>query len=182
MSTVFFASGDVVQVGEETLAALKEAAARSLLKRARLCLHRDHADPVQEMVIAFCRGSYVPPHRHVGRTESFHVIEGELVVVFFDGRGEVTRGIRMSPCGRGATFLYRLSASLWHTVVPLSQFAIIHETTTGPFRQGASEIAPWAPTERDVDGIQAFQGRVVASMPTWEKVAVAVDPRPAADA
>jgi len=108
------------------------------------------------MVIAFCKESYVRPRRHVDESKSFHVIEGELAVVFFDGRGQVTRRIKMGPLGSGRTFLYRLSISLWHTVVPLSEFVIIHETPTGPFVEGGTEFATWGPDEADADGIRAF--------------------------
>ena len=110
------------------------------LRRARLCLHHDPRDKVQEMVIAFSRDPYVRLHRHVNKRESFHVIEGEMAVVFFDDSGRVTRHIRMGPLGSGHAFLYRSSSSLWHTVVPLSEFVIIHETTNGPFVREETEL------------------------------------------
>lgn len=160
MSTVFFSNQEITEVGQEQLDRLKQAATQAPLKRARLCLHHNHSDKVQEMVIAFCQESYVRPHRHVNKSESFHVIEGDLAVVFFDNKGHVTRRIKMSPCGSGRTFLYRLSSSLWHTVMPLSEFVIIHETTTGPFVKGETEFASWGPEEADADGIRAFLARI----------------------
>lgn len=164
MSTFFFVGQDIIEIGQERLDQVKQAARRAPLKRARLCLHHDHSDQVQEMVIGFCRESYVRPHRHMHKSESFHVIEGALLVVFFDNEGKVTRRIPMSPCGSGQTFLYRLSSSLWHTVVPLSEFVIIHETTTGPFIPGETEFATWGPDETNIEGIKSFLARIVTGM------------------
>lgn len=159
-STTFFCREEIIEVGQEQLDQLKRAAMRDPQRRARLCLHHDHSDKVQEMVIAFYQGSYVRPHRHINKSESFHVIEGLLAVVFFDDKGQVTRRLKMGPCSNGGTFLYRLSSSLWHTVMPLSEFVVIHETTTGPFIREETEFAPWGPDEADVDGIRAFLARI----------------------
>jgi glucose-6-phosphate isomerase len=155
-SNTFFADQEIVEINLTQLEDLKHAASHSPLKRARLCLHRTHDDQVQEMVIAFCRGTYNPPHRHQNKSESFHVIEGELLIIFFDDRGKVTRRIKLGPPNAESTFLYRLSSDLWHTVVPLSEFVIIHETTTGPFVRGATECAAWAPDDSDREQIDKF--------------------------
>ena len=163
MSTTSFPSQDIVEIDQAQIEKLKVSAAESPLKRARICLHHSHDDKVQEMVIAFCRGTYNPPHRHQDKSESFHVIEGELVVVFFDDLGNVTRRIKLGrPESGDLTFLYRLSNTLWHTVVPLSEFVVIHETTSGPFVKSENEVAPWAPSESDRNGIDDFLRRISA--------------------
>ncbi len=160
MSTTLFAHQEIIEINRAQLEDLKRAAAASPLKRARLCLHHSHDDKVQEMVIAFCRGTYNRPHRHRNKTESFHVIEGNLVVVFFDNLGHVTGRIKLGPGTEGQTFLYRLSSDLWHTVVPLSEFVIIHETTSGPFIKEENELATWAPDEKDTKGVEEFLSRI----------------------
>lgn len=159
-STTFFCKEEIIEIGSEQLDLLKQAARQDPLRRARLCLHHDHSDKVQEMVIAFCRDSYVRPHRHVNKSESFHVIEGELEVIFLDDEGQVTHRVRMGPCRSGHTFLYRLSSSLWHTVLPLTEFVIFHETTTGPFVKEETEFPAWGPDEADAEGIRMFLEKV----------------------
>lgn len=160
MPEVIFLGHNIVELGPAQLAGLKREAAHACLRRARLCLHLDHSDQIQEMVIAFCRDSYVRPHRHAGKSESFHVIEGELVVVIFDDAGQVTRRIEMGPIASGKTFLYRLSSNAWHSMVPRSDFVIVHETTGGPFTKAEQQFAPWAPSELDLDGISALMRRI----------------------
>ncbi len=161
-STTFVCKEETVEVGEEELGLLKRAALQDPLRRARLCLHHDHNDKVQEMVIAFCQDSYVRPHRHVNKSESFHIIEGKLAIIFFDKEGHITRRVKMERCGNAHAFLYRSSNNAWHAVVPLSEFVIIHETATGPYRKEGTEFPSWAPSEDDADGIKRFWGAVRA--------------------
>ncbi|PYS24702.1 MAG: cupin fold metalloprotein, WbuC family [Acidobacteria bacterium] len=163
MSTISFPDQDIIEIDEAQIEKLKISAAESPLKRARICLHHSHHDKVQEMVIAFCRGTYNPPHRHQNKSESFHVIEGNLVVVFFDDDGQVTQRIKLGPPGSaGAAFLYRLASTLWHTVVPLSEFVVIHETTSGPFLKSENEVADWAPNQSDQNGVDDFLRRITS--------------------
>jgi len=155
--SVLYAKDVVTVVSEDIVTKLKSMAVAVPLKRARLCLHLSKDDTVQEMVIVLHRDTYIRPHRHEGKTESFHMIEGEVLIGFFDDVGELQQTVRLSASGQGS-FLYRLSASLWHTVVPLTEFAVFHEVTTGPF--SASEFPVWEPENRP-EAIQRFKERVI---------------------
>ncbi|MEW6237341.1 MAG: WbuC family cupin fold metalloprotein [Candidatus Omnitrophota bacterium] len=145
MAEAFFCEQDIIEVDEAWLSKLKQEAEASPRRRSRLCLHRNHKDLVQEMVIAFCRDSLVRPHRHVGKSESFHVIEGDLAVLLFDEEGKAINKIEMGPRGSGKTFIYRISSSLWHSVVLLSDFAVIHEAAAGPFYPEENNFPAWEP-------------------------------------
>lgn len=140
MSVFTFPGETIITLDEKSLVKLKSAAAEAELKRARYCLHHSPEDNVQEMVIAFCRDSNVPVHRHHRKSESFHIIEGELEVLFYDEKGNQIKKIRMGPIHSGLPFLYRLASDEWHTVKPLSDFVIIHETTAGPFDPEEKDI------------------------------------------
>ena len=104
-TTVFYNDREVIEVGADMLAELRQAAWHDKLGRARLCLHHHTDDKVHEMIIAFRGDSYVRPHRHHDKSESFHVIEGDLMVVFFNDEGTVTRRIRMTGNDREHPFL-----------------------------------------------------------------------------
>ena len=107
VKNVFFPDdSDIVCFDFHDLERIKTAARMSELLRARFCLHLSPKDKVQQMVLAFCAGTEVPVHRHRNRTESFHVIEGQLEVLIFDDRGIVTESIKMGPIESGLTFLY----------------------------------------------------------------------------
>lgn len=140
MSVLFLNSRDIIKIKEKDLDKLERVAAKAPLRRARYCLHNSHNDTVQEMVIAFCKDSSVPVHRHRNKSESFHVIRGELEVVFYDDDGNIIKKIKMGTLGSGLPFLYRLSNDAWHTVRPLTEYVIVHETASGPFNKEEDEI------------------------------------------
>ena len=161
-TTTFFNDQDIISVGPEVLWKLRQAARNDPLGRARLCLHHHADDAVHEMVIAFHKDSYIPPHRHTNKTESFHLIEGELLVVFFDDEGRETSRLRLAEPENNSFFLYRLAVCRWHMLIPLSDWVIIHETTPGPFRPAETELAPWAPTEEQAESAQSFVANLLS--------------------
>jgi cupin fold WbuC family metalloprotein len=160
LSTTFFADQDIVEIDLDRIKMLKEAAENDPLKRARLCLHKSHNDRVQEMVIALCGSSYVRPHRHTDKSEAFHIIEGELAVILFDNAGSITQIIRMGQAHGHYTFMYRLNDNIWHTVVPLSETVVFHESASGPFVEGEGEFAEWSPDYQDTKGIDEYMERL----------------------
>lgn len=126
------------------LADLKRQALAAPTKRARINLHEKLSDAVQEMIVAEHHSTYVRPHRHPGKLESFHVLEGLLTVVVFDDTGEIVDTIQMGGPLSGRALLYRQRQSVWHTVLIESTFAVLHEVVDGPFPY-ATEWALWAP-------------------------------------
>jgi cupin fold WbuC family metalloprotein len=154
---VLVADADPVCVGADALSALREEARTAPRKRARICAHRGAGDAVQEMIIAFTEESYVAPHRHLGKSESFHIVEGEADVVLFDERGDVLRVIRMGPPGSGRTWFYRISEPVYHTVIVRSPMLVLHEAASGPFVPCAPCGAPFAPPESDEEGSRRYR-------------------------
>ncbi len=135
----------IVTADEAVVERLKSEAAASDKRRARLNLHPGATDPIQEMIIVFCGDCRMPPHKNLGRSESLHVIEGEMEVLLFDEQGNLTKRLAMGPGGAGKPFMYRLQEDHWHTLVPRSDFAVVHEIILGPFEPGNTVSAPWAP-------------------------------------
>jgi cupin fold WbuC family metalloprotein len=156
---VLTADGGVVRVSAADVATIAERGVRSPRKRARLCTHPGPADPLHEMLICLARGTYVRPHRHVGKSESFHIIEGQLDVVLFRDDGAIRDVIRMGPYQTGLAFFYRLMEPCYHTVLVHTPLVIFHETTNGPFDPADTEFAPWAPAEGG-PGVAAFLDRI----------------------
>ncbi|WP_439629721.1 WbuC family cupin fold metalloprotein [Gemmata sp.] len=144
---VLVATTGVVRVTAADAAEVVRRGTSSERKRARLCAHPAATDPLHEMLICLARGTYIRPHRHSGKSESFHVIEGELDVVLFDDGGTVRDVIRMGPYPSGRTFFYRLAEPTYHTVLVTTPHVLFHETTSGPFDPAGSEFAPWSPAE-----------------------------------
>src|SRR5262245_15809625 len=118
MPDVFKHTDAIIEIGPDWLARLKRAAQESPLRRARVCLHTAPEDAIQEMIIALCKDTLFRPHRHRDKTESFHIVEGELDLIVFDDGGRPSRIIQMGPIASGKTFCYRLNAPLYHALLP----------------------------------------------------------------
>jgi len=131
--------------------------------RARICVHQDPVDKVHEMLIAFVKGSYVRPHKHRDKSESFHLIQGNLSVIFFDDKGVETDRIALSASDSKKPFFFRSDREDWHTVLIESEYAVILETTSGPFVPTDKRSAPWSPIEDDVPAINNFLSRLSGS-------------------
>jgi cupin fold WbuC family metalloprotein len=147
MAAIFQNQDPIIVVDNEWIDRVKRSAQSATLRRARLNLHLSTDDQVQEMLIAFCRDSLNAPHRHIGKSESIHVLEGRVLVVFFDENGTVSRRIVLGPFGTQLPYLYRLASPEWHTVVPLDEVAVIHEVTSGPFQQFKDDDPLWIPQD-----------------------------------
>ena len=143
MSTVIRNNQDTIYIDRKKLEELKILAQKDPNKRARICLHKDDEEMVQEMIIAFCKDSYIRPHRHIDKSESYHIIEGRIEIIFYNDNGIEIDKVILSDKMDEHPFLFRISNSDWHTVVPKSDFVIIHEVTKGPFNKNSSEFADW---------------------------------------
>jgi cupin fold WbuC family metalloprotein len=146
---VFIAQGGVVQVRQLDVAFLKGQAQVSPKRRARLCTHPGAQDRLHEMLILLDGSTYVRPHRHGGKSESFHIIEGELDVFLFNDDGTIRDIIRMGDYRSGKVFFYRLMDDTYHMPVITGPYVLFHETTNGPFKREDTEFAPWSPEEND---------------------------------
>ena len=161
---VLVASSPLVQLGRADIEALKRQALTNPRCRIRICAHPDTADRLHEMLIVHTRGAYVRPHKHLQKSESVHIIEGEVNVVFFDAAGAVAEVVRMGDYGSGRKFYYRIGGPRYHTLLITSEFLVFHEVTNGPFRREDTVFAPWGPEEADAAACAAFQQRVAATI------------------
>jgi cupin fold WbuC family metalloprotein len=157
---VFVARDPIVRLGDEDIAFLKHQAQTSARKRARICAHRSNDDLLHEMVIAISAASYIHPHRHLDKSESFHIVEGQVDVAVFSDTGEIVDVIQLGEAGSGREFYYRLSDSAYHTLLIRTDYLVVHEVTNGPFDPSRSALAPFAPTEDRVHEARAYMARV----------------------
>ena len=88
-----FNQEEIIDISREKIQELKESCLETNSKSTRICLHNSVEDNLHEMLIVLPRHLYVRPHRHIGKSESFHIIEGELDVFIFDNDGNVVRRI-----------------------------------------------------------------------------------------
>ncbi len=156
---VFQATGGIVQVRPDDVARVVAKGTTNARRRARLCAHPGPDDRLHEMLIVLDRGTYIRPHRHGGKSESFHIIEGELDVIVFHDDGTIREVVRMGPYGSGKVFYYRIMEDCYHSVLIHTPYALFHETTNGPFNREEVEFAAWSPVEGD-PAVPAFVEKI----------------------
>ncbi len=141
---VYIAKDEIVQFDTRAVEFLKDCAIRNPRGRARICAHKQPTDTLHEMLIAIRADSYIRPHRHHDKVESFHLIEGAADVVILDEQGDITDIISL---GENSTFYYRLDTPRYHTLLINSPVLVIHEITNGPFDLAQSDWADFSPEE-----------------------------------
>jgi len=160
-SEVFLAQGPIAAIGPAELNTLKAAVKASPKRRARINAHPDNEDTLHEMIIAIDASSYVRPHKHPGKSEAFHIVEGEVDIIVFRDDGEIDRVIELGPPGGRRPFYYRMSGAFFHTLIIRSDLLIVHEITNGPFRPSATIFAEFAPEDREINQADAYQAELV---------------------
>lgn len=157
---IFVKDEAIVCVSGADIAALKQQALVNPRQRVRICAHYDASDLLHEMLIILTRSAYVRPHKHLNKSESVHIIEGEVDVVFFDEKSTVTDVVRLGEYQSGRQFYYRVADPRYHALLIRSEVLVFHETTNGPFRREDTLFAPWAPEESDLVACGEFTARV----------------------
>lgn len=147
---------DCLSISSKHLEDVVTQASINKTRRSRINAHTSADSNVQEMLIAFCKDSYVRPHRHNNKIESFHVIHGELDIIFFDENGNIENRIELGDYDSGKPFFLRSLKQGWHTAYIKSDYVLIHETTNGPFNPIESEFAPWSPIPENIKAVNKF--------------------------
>lgn len=146
---VLYPKERLVSLKTGDLAFLKAEALKNARKRLRLCAHQSTNDKIHEMFIVHGKDAYVRPHRHLNKTESLYLMEGEADAIFFSDTGQVVQRLEMGVLGSGKKFYYRLCEPVYHTLLIKSETISFFEVTSGPFDLRDTEFPLWAPDGKD---------------------------------
>jgi cupin fold WbuC family metalloprotein len=147
---VFIASDEIVRFGSSEIEFVKECALKNIRGRARICAHKAPTDTLHEMLIGIRSDSYIRPHRHMNKAESFHLVEGAAEIVILTNDGNISDVIELGP---DRNFYYRLDKPRYHTLLIHSPVLVIHEITNGPFDPTQSDFPSFSPPEGDKSAI-----------------------------
>ena len=164
---VFFAKGSIVEIGNPEVQFLKERIAGQSRQNIRLCVHKDMADPLHEMLILHSKTTYVRPHKYFEKSVSYHIIEGIADLVLFDDDGRFKDVIPMGEYGSGRRFYYRLNKGCYYAPIVRSDFFLFHEVTGGPFEASDTIYPPWAPDGSDAAAVTRFQEELTSKANTF---------------
>jgi len=125
-------------------------------KRARFCCHLSPDKPVHQMFIVHERGEYIRPHKHLKKSESMLVLEGEVDYVTFTENGEVEKVLALGNYQSGKTFYHTIGPDQYHALVIRSQWLVFLEVTTGPFTRKDNISADWSPIDKEATEGSSF--------------------------
>ncbi len=146
-NSVMAAKGAVTTISRVELNLLRKLATAQREKKARILLHGDSGHSLHEMLITHSNGSYIRPHINESSAKSFLVLEGEMMVFFFDDRGGISDRYLLRPEKSGGDFMLRFQDPVFHTLVVMSETVSFLETVLGPHRQ--TRYAEFAPEPSD---------------------------------
>lgn len=117
-------------------------------RRQNYNFHKEYSDTLQRLLNAVEPLSYIQPHKHEDpdKREVFLALTGRLLVVEFDGLGNITDHIILDP--HKGVYGAEIPEQTFHTIVSLESGTVAYELKDGPYSPiDDKNFAPWAPAE-----------------------------------
>ena len=147
-------------ITEELLDTVTSRAKENSRLRMNYNFHASMDAPIHRLLNALEPGTYLPPHRHTDKEETYLVLRGSLLAFFYDDAGNVTDKVCLNPSE--GKYGLEIPSNTWHSIIALESGTVIFEIKKGPYQPLPSEdLASWAPQASDVEGIKAFMKRML---------------------
>ena len=153
---VYLSKQTPVALDKTDIERLVNLAAKNIRQRVRFCSHSIPLEPVHEMFIVHPKGAYVRPHKHLNKSESMLVLEGEVDYVIFEEYGTVENVISMGDYLSGNPFYHSICPELFHMLLIRSEWLVFLEITKGPFIKEDTIMADWSPEEADELSVKKY--------------------------
>jgi len=152
-----YTSDDIFSLNTNIFNELRKLAQNDITKRSRILLHSNQNSQIHEMLIAFEKGSYVRPHKHIGKSESYLILYGKLDLIYFNDDGKIIKKFELQDNSNETPFYFRSENDQWHTINIISDYVILLETTNGPVENISTIFADWAPDPNEIKKVELFQ-------------------------
>ena len=147
-------------ITEELLDTVTSQAKENSRLRMNYNFHASMDAPIHRLLNALEPGTYLPPHRHTDKEETYLVLRGSLLAFFYDDAGNVTDKVCLNPSE--GKYGLEIPSNTWHSIIALESGTVIFEIKKGPYQPLPSEdLASWAPQTSDTEGIKAFIKRML---------------------
>ena len=147
-------------ISEELLDSVSHEARESSRLRMNYNFHESLDSPIHRLLNALEPGTYLPPHRHTDKEETYVVLRGSLLTFFYDDLGNVIEKVNLNPSA--GVYGVEIPSGTWHSIIALEPGTVIFEIKSGPYKPLPPEdIAPWAPAPSDLEGAAVFMKRML---------------------
>jgi cupin fold WbuC family metalloprotein len=119
--------------------------------------HPELNDPVQRLLNALEPWTYIRPHKHTKKEESFVLMRGSVLAVTFNEDGSIRdHYILNASIGHlGVEF----EEDTYHMLTALQPNSVVYEIKEGPFiPHSEASSAPWSPIEGTPEGKEFLSG------------------------
>jgi len=127
---------------------LLETAEASLRQRATQSLKPGEYPGIRLLANALMPDTYIQPHKHnwEGGDEIWQVLEGEILPIEFDERGEIRKESKLIVSSQSNPIVI-MGERTFHTLL-VRKPTVILEITKGPYNPATyKDFAEWAPAE-----------------------------------
>jgi len=136
----------MIKITLDLIDKVTEQARTSPRLRMNYNFHPELGDPVQRLLNALEPWTYIRPHKHTTKEESFVLLRGTVLAVVFNTDGTIRDHAVLSAASGilGVEF----EENCYHMLTSLETGSAVYEIKEGPFvphTEGSS--APWAPKE-----------------------------------
>lgn len=145
----------MIRITEHLLNEVSAKARVSLRRRMNHNFHPELSDPVQRLLNALEPWTYIRPHKHITKEESFVLLRGKVLAVTFEDNGTISDFCMLHK--ENGNLGIEFGENTYHMLTSLETGSVVYEIKEGPFVPHASENqAPWAPDEHDYEGAKRF--------------------------
>ncbi|MDY5238499.1 WbuC family cupin fold metalloprotein [Bacteroides helcogenes] len=147
-------------ITEELLDSVTRQAKESPRLRMNYNFHTTMDAPIHRLLNALEPGTYLPPHRHTDKEETYLVLRGSLLVFFYDEEGNAIEKAHLNPVE--GKYGLEIPPYTWHSIIALESGTAIFEIKKGPYQPlSPQDLASWAPVASDKEGVEAFMKRML---------------------
>ena len=136
-SIACFAVKENVAIDKNIIEELKNLSVKLGRKDIRICLHNYRDSKLHNMINLIYKKKGNIPHKHKDKSESYHIIEGRLILTIFGNTGKIIDEFLLDSKNN---FLFRIGKNIFHTTVPDTDYVIFHESRSGPFSEKSDSI------------------------------------------
>jgi cupin fold WbuC family metalloprotein len=141
---VFFAKSETVVANESLISFLGALAVANGQKTARLCMHQDQTQVIQEMLMIHAeRISTGPLRQDRDSSVSYHMMRGALEITLHHGEetGDKVYRVEHSQNQPSVNSSLRVPARVFRTIRTLTDSAVFIEAQSGPFSDSDTQWA-----------------------------------------
>jgi cupin fold WbuC family metalloprotein len=148
----------MIKITTQLIDSVIDQARTSLRLRMNYNFHPELSDPVQRLLNALEPWTYIRPHKHITKEESFVLLRGTALAVVFNDDGSIRDHAVLSQAN--GILGIEFEENSYHMLTALETGTVVYEIKEGPFvphTEGSS--ASWAPQE-GTPGAKDFLAKV----------------------